>query len=228
VGLARLLTDTSGVHFEGLFTHYARSDEADPGPTDDQERRFQEVMRALEAVGLLPPVVHAANSAAALNRPNFAYHLVRAGIAMYGLHPSSDCPLPDTFRPALSWKAVLSYVKTLPPGRGVSYGHEYITRGYERIGTVPVGYADGFRRQRNHIVLVGGQRVGVVSRVCMDQIMLLLDGAPQAQSGDEVILIGSQGQECIPAEEVALRWGTNNYEVVCGIGARVPRVYRRA
>ncbi len=223
--LARRLAGMPGVLFEGVFTHFARSDEADLSPTAEQERIFTEIVHALEAARLRPPKVHAANSAAALVRPSAAYDLVRGGIAIYGLHPSPECPLPPGFRPALSWKTVISHVKTLPPGRGVSYGHEYVTRTYERVGTAPVGYADGFRRKKKHTVLVAGQRVKVVSRVCMDQIMLLLNRVPQVRIGDEVVIIGSQGEERITAEEVARRWGTNNYEVVCGIGARVPRVY---
>ncbi len=228
VELARRLAGTPGVLFEGLFTHYARADETDPAPTDQQERIFLDVIQALELARLLPPKVHAANSAASLYRPSSVFNLARAGIAMYGLHPSPECLLPSGFRQALSWKTVIGHVKTLPPGRGVSYGHEYVTRSHERIGTAPVGYADGIRRRQKHVVLVGGQRVEVVSRVCMDQIMLLLDNVPQARPGDEVVIVGSQGDECITAEEVAERWGTNNYEVVCGIGARVPRVYSGA
>jgi alanine racemase len=223
--LARQMAGAPGMLFEGLFTHFARSDETDLAPTLQQERVFAEVVRSLEASRLLPPKVHAANSAAALVRPTAAYNLVRGGIAIYGLHPSPECALPPGFRPALAWKTVISHVKTLPPGQGVSYGHEYITRCQERIGTAPVGYADGFRRKRKHIVLVGGQRVEVVSRVCMDQIMLLLAPVPQARPGDEVMIIGAQGDERISAEEVAERWSTNNYEIVCGIGPRVPRLY---
>jgi len=145
---------------------------------------------------------------------------------MYGLDPSSECPLPDAFHPALAWKAVLSQVKTLPSGRGVSYGHEYITWGTERIGTVPVGYADGFRRLSGlHQVLVAGKRVPVVGRVCMDQIVVQLDDVPDAKAGDEVVLIGQQGEQELSAEDVAASWGTINYEVTCAIGARVPRLY---
>ncbi|RME07758.1 MAG: alanine racemase, partial [Anaerolineae bacterium] len=149
----------------------------------------------------------------------------RLGIAMYGLHPSGEKPAPADFRAALSWKAVLSHVKTVPPGSGISYGHIYVTRGRERIGTVPVGYADGLRRLEGNIALVHGRRVPVVGRVCMDQIMLQLDDVPEAAPGDEVVLIGQQGEERITAEEVAAIWRTINYEVVCAIGARVPRVY---
>lgn len=223
--LARAVSTASGIIFEGLFTHFAKADEVDPAPTDAQERRFEELLQALDAAGLRPPLVHAANSAAGLTRPGAGFNLVRAGIAIYGMHPSAECLLPPEFRPALAWKATLSQVKSLPAGRGVSYGHVYTTQGSERIGTVPVGYADGYRRVPGNWALVGGRRVPVIGQVCMDQIMLQLDSVPQARAGDEVVLIGAQGEEQITAEEVARRWGTINYEVTCGIAARVNRLY---
>ncbi len=223
--LARAASATRGIILEGLFTHFAKADEADSAPTDIQERRFHGLLQALDAAGLRPPLVHAANSAAGLTRPSACFNLVRTGIAIYGMHPSAECLLPPEFRPALAWKATLSQVKSLPAGRGVSYGHVYTTQGNERIGTVPVGYADGYRRVPNNWVLVGGHRVPVIGRVSMDQIMVQLDAVPQARAGDEVVLIGAQGEERITTEEVAERWGTINYEVTCGIAARVYRLY---
>ena len=223
--LAIQLANIPGITFEGLFTHFARADEADRRTTERQESTFRQVLSALEAKGLRPPLVHAANSAASLTRPSAYFNLVRAGIAIYGLHPSDECPLPEEFRPALAWKATLSQVKVLPPGRGLSYGHEYTTRSEERIGTLPAGYADGLRRVKGNQVLVAGRRVPVVGRVCMDQALLQLDGVPHASQGDEVVLIGTQDAQRISAEEVARRWSTINYEVVCGIGPRVPRLY---
>jgi len=213
------------VHLEGVFTHFAKADESDPASTDSQLMIFREIISSWESSGLRPPLVHCANSAAALRRPEAWYDLVRVGIAMYGLHPSSVCKLPGVVRPALTWKSSLSQVKVLPPGRGISYGHIYTTSSEERIGTVPVGYADGFRRVEGNEVLVGGKRVPVVGRVTMDQIMVQLDALPNAQPGDEVVIIGSQGAERISAEDVADRWGTINYEVTSGILKRVPRLY---
>jgi alanine racemase len=225
VGMARRMADTPGVVFEGMFTHFARADELEPGPTDEQEVVFQQVLEQLDDVGLRPPLVHAANSATTLTRPNDHFDAVRTGIAIYGLHPSHECLVPEEFQPALTWKTQLSQVKMLPPGRGLSYGHIYTTSRNELIGTLPVGYADGFRRTTGNQALVGGKRVPVVGRVCMDQCLVQLDAVPDAGPGDEVVLIGSQGEESIRAEEVADRWGTINYEVTCGIGARVPRLY---
>jgi alanine racemase len=213
------------IRIEGLFTHFACADEADPSPTDGQEELFHELLAELDVAGIHISLIHAANSAASLTRPRSYFNCVRIGIAMYGLHPSAECPLPPVFRPALTWKSVLSQVKTLPSGRGISYGHEYITSGEERIGTIPVGYADGFRRVPGNQVLIGGREVPVVGRVTMDQIMVQLDAVPAAYAGDEVVLLGAQGGNSITAEEIAGRWGTINYEVTSGIAHRVPRVY---
>ena len=224
--LAQRIAQLPSVYLEGMFTHFARADEVDPAPTNAQERLFIKLLRKLEAAEICPPLVHASNSAASLTRPSAHFNLLRFGIAMYGLQPSSECPLPEDFRPALTWKAVLSQVKTLPPGHGVSYGHLYTTRETERVGTVPVGYADGLRCLPGLKVLVGGKRVPVVGRVCMDQIVVQLDAVPEAKAGDEVVLIGRQGEERLSAEDVAASWGTINYEVTCAIGPRVPRLYR--
>lgn len=226
LGLVEKIIDFPEVLFEGVFTHFARADESDRSSTTGQELIFKEVLNSLVAAGACPPIVHAANSAAALSQPTAYFNLVRPGIAIYGLEPSRDWSLPSSFKAALTWKAVISQVKMLPPGRGVSYGHEYVTKKNEHIGTIPVGYADGFRRIEGNQVLVRGTRVPVVGRVCMDQISVQLDGVPNAKAGDEVVILGKQGQETITAEEIADRWGTINYEVVCGISGRVPRIYK--
>ena len=224
LGLIRAAASFPNLMLEGLFTHFACADEADGTPTDAQEKLFLELVNEIQAAGIRIPLVHAANSAAGLTRPRTYLDCVRFGIAMYGLHPSAECVLPADFQPALRWKSVLSQVKTLPPGRGISYGHEYVTAREERIGTVPVGYADGFRRTSGNQVLVGGRKVPVVGRVTMDQIMVQLDAVPDASEGDEVVLLGEQGEASITAEEIASRWGTINYEVTSGIAHRVPRI----
>jgi alanine racemase len=172
-----------------------------------------------------PPLIHAANSAATLGWPETHFDLVRVGIALYGLRPSPAAPLPAGLQPALEWKTQLTRIRSVPPGEGISYGHEYVTRMTERIGTVPVGYADGLRRVAGNQLLVGGVEVPVVGRVCMDFCMVQLDRVPGAKEGDEAVIIGSQGDSRLSAEQVADRWGTINYEVTCGIGARVPRIY---
>jgi alanine racemase len=222
----RFIQDQPGLELEGLFTHLARADEPGLDTTGWQLERFKRLVGVLEAEGLRPKFVHAANSAAALYFPAACFDLARPGIAIYGLHPSPQAPLPPGFRAAMCWKARLASVKDLPAGHGVSYNHRYTTRQVERIGVVPAGYADGFRRRPGGSVLAGGRRVPVVGAVCMDQFMVQLDGVPQARIGDEVVLLGAQGESAITAEELAQDWGTINYEVVCGMAGRLPRVYR--
>ena len=151
--------------------------------------------------------------------------LVRPGIAVYGLDPSPQIPCPPDFRPALAWKTQVAQVKALPLGSFVGYGATYRTSGCERIAVIPVGYADGFRRAPHHWgeVLVRGQRAPITGRVCMDQTMINVTRIPGVRQGDEVVLIGCQGDDRITAEEVAARLGTINYEVVSAILRAVPR-----
>ena len=220
---ARQITALPSIHLEGLFTHLACADESDPAPTLEQLAKFNTSLEALTAAGLRPAWVHAANSAATLAYPQSRFDIVRTGIAMYGAHPSPQVPLPPDCSPALAWKARLVSSKVLPPGWGVSYGMEYHTRTAESVGVVPVGYADGWRRNKPNIVLLNGRRVPVIGRVCMDQCMIPL--VEPIDTGAEVVLIGRQGDEEIRTEEVAERWGTINYEVITGISARMPRVF---
>jgi alanine racemase len=221
----RYLNGLAGLQVEGMFTHLAEADDPPKPSTNQQLERFDGLLGRLQSSGLRPALVHAANSAATLYFPRARYDLVRSGIAIYGLHPSDEAPLPDGFRPALSWKARLASVKELPPGHGIGYNFRYTTTRRERIGVCPAGYADGFRRRLGNYALVGGKRVPVVGGVCMDQCMLQLDQVPEAKIGDEIVLIGTQGNECLSAEEFGKAWGTVNYDLVCGLSARVPRFY---
>jgi alanine racemase len=225
VEFARRVTGEPAVRLSGIYTHFACADGSDRRPTEKQNDAFRGVIEALQAAGLRPEWIHAANTAGSLAYPAARWDMVRSGVGIYGMHPSPAVPLPPDFEAALHWKSRLTMVKEVPPGEGVSYGHHYVTRSRERIGTVSVGYADGFRRVEGNVVLVGGRRVPVVGRVCMDQILVNLDEIPGARAGDEVVLLGSQGGERIAAEEVGERWGTINYEVTCGITERVARVY---
>lgn len=226
----RGLHGLDGLEVDGLFTHLAASDLADQGSTLDPLARFEAALEALSAAGLRPRWVHAANSAAVLRLPGARYDLVRSGIALYGLDPSSDVPCPPEFTPALTWKARVVQVKTLPAGHGVSYGAEYVTTGLERVAVVAAGYADGYRRVPKNVneVLVGGRRAPVRGRVCMDQVVVGVSGIPGVRAGDEAVLLGRQGAETITAEDLARRWGTINYDVTSGIMARVERVYSGA
>jgi len=215
------------IEIDGIFTHLARADEPHSGGVESQLSIFNKVLAQCRKAGICPGFVHAANSAAVMNYPEAYYDMVRPGITILGLDPSPTTPLPSAFTPALTWKARLTSVRTLPPGHGVSYGSVYVTSEEERIGVIPVGYGDGYRREMGQQVLVRGKRVNVIGRVCMDQCMLQLDDVPDAIPGDEVVLLGAQGDEKITVNEIAERWGTLNYEVVCGLADRLPRLYER-
>ena len=192
------LHDLQGLEVDGLFTHFATADSADESFTHEQIRRFKQVVDQATALGLRPRLVHAANSAAILRYPQAHWDLVRPGIALYGLDPSSETRCSADFRPALAFKTAIAQVKTLPPGSPVSYGATYITTGETRIATIPVGYADGFRRSPAwREVLVRGQRVPVVGRVCMDYTMLDVTAVAGVTVGDEVVLIGQQGADTL-------------------------------
>jgi len=216
------LRQQPGVQVEGLYTHFARADEPQADTTSQQLQRFIPLVETLRAAGELPPLVHAANSAATFNYPAAHFNLIRLGDAIYGQYTE---PPEDGFLPALTWKTLLTAIKTIPAGAGGSYGHKYYTSRPERIGVIGIGYADGFRRIDGEEVLIHGQRAPVVGRVCMDQCMIQLDHIPDAQIGDEVVLIGSQGKECITAAEIGARWDTINDEVICGLASRLPRIY---
>ena len=222
--LAGELRDLDSVSLDGLFTHFARADELEAASAREQLERFNVALAELEDADLRPAMVHAANSAATITLPEAHFDMVRVGIALYGLQPSKEWSLPEDFRPALQWKSQLTRVRNLPAKTGVSYGHEYVTGSEERIGTFPVGYGDGLRRIPGNQVLIGSKQVPVVGRICMDLSMMQLDSVPDANVGDEVVLIGGQGDTSISAEQVADRWGTINYEVTCGISQRVPRL----
>lgn len=216
---------------EGIFTHFATSDELEKSFAAEQFTRFTSVLTALTTAGLRPPLAHAANSAAMLTMPATHLEMVRSGIALLGLHPDDEqCRLPTGFQSALQWKALVAQVMQLQPGDTVSYGREFTITRPTVAAVIPVGYADGFPRKPRHwgSVLIHGQAAPIVGRVCMDQTIVDVS-AQEAQGstvrqGDEVVLIGEQAGRTVTAEEVARRLGTNNYDVVSRILGRVPRV----
>jgi alanine racemase len=220
------LHELPGLVVEGVFTHFATADSADQTYALRQLARFEAMLAALEAAGLRPPLVHAANSAAMLTLPEARFDMVRPGVAIYGLHPSNEVRLPTDFRPALAFKTQVAQVKDIPTGEGISYGATYVTSRPTRIAVLPVGYADGFRRAPCNWgeVLVCGRRAPLVGRVCMDQSMIDVTDVPGVRQGDEVVLIGRQSDDELTAEAVAERLGTIAYEVVAELLARVPRV----
>lgn len=215
------------LHLEGIFTHFACADEPEKPYTDQQLDLFNQIIDDLEAEGIKPEILHASNSAGTLIYPKARFNMVRVGIALYGLPPSHEVALPEGVKPPLSWRTRLISIKTLPPNHGVSYGFKYFTSKEERIGVIAVGYGDGLRRRSGNQVLIRGKKVDIVGNVCMDQCMVQLDELLDAQIGDEVILIGEQGQTSITATGIADDWGTINYEVICGLAARMPRNYHK-
>jgi alanine racemase len=219
---ARRVQD-AGLEVEGLFTHFARSEEDDV-TTEGQLARFLGAADAVRSAGVSPRVLHAANSGATILHPESHLDIVRPGIALYGIEPAPGVGSHLGLRPALAWRSRVSAVKRLDAGEALSYGHRYRLERDAWIATVPVGYADGYPRQLTGLgeVLIRGRRHGIAGTVTMDQ--LLVDcGDAQVQVGEEVVLIGSQGNETIAADALGRLFGTIGYEIVSRIGDRVPR-----
>lgn len=215
---------------EGIFTHFAVSDEGRAGDafTMRQFGCFKEMIEALLRAGVSFEVRHCANSAAVFDYPLSHLDMVRAGIVIYGLYPSGDLRNVPELKPALSLRSVVSHVKILKVGAAVSYGREFTAEREMRVATVPVGYADGYPRRLSPggaQVLIQGKRCPILGRICMDQLMADVTGLEKVEIGDTVTLIGRDGEEEITADELAKRESTINYEVVCGLSKRVPRVY---
>jgi len=210
---------------EGLFTHFACADEPEKAITRLQIERFRHILDEIKNKNMPRPLIHSANSAGLINFPKSRFDMVRAGIALYGHPPGGSTSLPPGIIPAISWKTRLISIKCLPAGHGVSYGHRYHTQKEERIGVIAVGYGDGLRRRPGNQVLIRGQKVDIVGTVCMDQCMVRLDHLPEAQIGDEVVIMGRQNGAEISATDIAVQWETINYEIICGLAARMPRYY---
>lgn len=214
---------------EGLFSHFATADCADLSKAREQARKFDWFCDLLKRRGLEIPIRHMNNSAGLMNFTD-QYDMVRCGIVTYGLYPSPEVdPKLLPLKPALSWHSHVSHVKTLPAGREVSYGGLYVTREDTRVATIPVGYADGYWRSLSgrFYVLIHGRRAPILGRVCMDQMMVDVTHIPQTQPGDPVTLVGHDGDEVITVEQIAGEAGSFNYEFICGISRRVPRVYQQ-
>ncbi|MEQ1565680.1 MAG: alanine racemase [Myxococcota bacterium] len=214
------------VDVRGVFSHLASSDEADPRYTRLQVERFEEVLGHYERRSVQPPTRHLANSGGIVAHPDTWYDCVRPGILLYGVYPSDELPRLVPVRPALTWRSKVVYFKVVPAGHPVSYGSTWAPTAQTRIVTVPVGYGDGYPRALSNRaeVVLRGARYPVVGRVCMDQLMVNL-GDGTAYNGDEVILLGGEGEVSVTVEDLA-RWaGTIPYEILTGINTRVPRVY---
>jgi alanine racemase len=213
---------------EGCFMHFSKADEADKTFSNLQHQRFMQMLERLKALGVTFEICHCDNSAGIIDLPGWHGDMVRMGIALYGLYPSDEVNKKRlVLAPAMSLKSRLVYVKTVPAGTPISYGGTYVTTRETRIGTIPVGYADGYPRSLSNKgrVLVCGKSVPIIGRVCMDQMMVDLTDVPEAEKLTEVTLIGRDGAACITVEEAVALAGTFNYEFICGISKRVPRVY---
>lgn len=218
-----------GLWVEGCFSHFSKADEEDKSYARWQLSQFQTMCEWLRLAGMEIPKQHISNSAGIMDLPEAQLSMVRSGISTYGLYPSEEVKkerLP--LRPALSWYSCVSYVKWLEEGSLVGYGGTYQTERKTRVATIPVGYADGYRRELSNRgrVLLHGKSVPIIGRVCMDQFMVdVTEISELVQVGDTVTLLGRDREAVISAEEIGALTHSFSYEVVCGIGKRVPRVY---
>lgn len=215
------------IEIEGIFSHFAASDEYDASYTHLQFDRFMDVCQRLEIKGLNIPIKHICNSAGIMMYPEMHLDMVRPGVILYGMYPSDEV---DKSRldliPAMTLKSTITHVKEVEAGRGVSYGREYITKGVTKIATVPIGYADGYLRRlaKEGKMLVNGVKVPIIGRICMDQCMIDVTNVNNTDRGDEVIIFGREG---VTIDDLAKWLDTINYEVACVIGKRIPRIYTK-
>lgn len=223
---ASIVRDLPSLELVGIYTHFANADLADTKTTTIQIQRFEEVRSSLRKSGFPENLYHLANSAAVLTSRSPEGTGVRPGIMLYGAAPSLETATAE-LSPILAWKCRVIQVKDVPPGTGISYGHDFITSRESRIATIAVGYADGYPRSLTNCgqVLLGGMRVPVVGRVTMDMTMVDITGMNGILPGDEAVLIGKQGDVSVTADEIADLCHTINYEIFCGISSRVPRFY---
>ena len=220
-----------GICIEGMFTHFARADEADKAFYEAQYKKYREFCEMLCSRGVDIPIRHCSNSAGIVEGlDSNGLDMVRAGISIYGLYPSDEVAR-DRVKlvPAMELKSFITYIKTIGPGTAVSYGGTFVADRPMRVATIPVGYGDGYLRSLSNkgAVLIRGKRAEILGRICMDQFMADVTDIPEAEEGDQVTLIGRDGEECITVEELAALSGGFHYEIICQIGKRVPRVYLR-
>jgi len=227
--LCAKIASLPGLFAEGLFSHFATADCADLTRSRRQTQLFQNFDAMLRQRGVHVPIRHMDNSAGLMNFPNH-YEMVRSGIVTYGMYPS-DAVDPGLLKlqPALRWESRITHVKLLEPGREISYGGTFVTQRPTMVATIPVGYADGYRRSLSgkFYVLIRGKKAPILGRICMDQMMVDVTDIPGAALNDRVVLVGSDGDASITMEQIAAAADSFNYEFVCGISRRVPRIYVR-
>lgn len=221
------ISQLSNIKIEGIFTHFAKADHADKTFALNQKAVFDKFYEDLKSAGISIPVRHISNSAAIMEM-DCNYEMVRCGIIAYGLYPSGEVDKNQLeIYPAMELKTHVSHIKVLPAGTGIGYGGTFVTEKPSVIATVPVGYADGYpyALANRGYVLIHGARAPIAGRVCMDQFMADVTGIDDVKAGDEVVLFGGQGAENISVEEISALGASFNYEFVCGISKRVPRIY---
>lgn len=221
--------ETPGIVVEGIFTHFARADEADKTAANQQLDKFKNFCEEIrEKLGVRIPIQHCSNSAGIVEMKDANMDMVRAGITLYGLWPSDEVRQDIVeLSPALSWYTHISYIKTVEPGNAVSYGGTFTVEKPMRIATIPVGYGDGYPRglSGKGYVLLNGKKAPILGRVCMDQFMVDVTEIPEAEEGELVTLLGWDGEEHLSMETLGELSGRFNYELACDIGKRMPRVY---
>ena len=212
---------------EGIFTHFARSDEADKTNARGQLKTFQKMIDDLASVGIHFSIHHCANSAAIMELPEASMDMVRAGITLYGLWPSDEMDHSFPLKPALSLYSRIVHIKELPAGCPIGYGGSFVTKGLTRVATIPVGYGDGYARTLSNkgYVLIHGKKARILGRICMDQMMVDITEIPEAKLMDRVTLIGKDGDLSISLEELGDLSGRFNYEFACCLGNRIPRIF---
>lgn len=228
VAAVKKIQKLQGIQIDGCFTHFARADEADKTAAQKQLQVFTEFTDRLKENGIPLPVCHASNSAGIIEMPEANLDMVRLGISLYGMYPSEEVgreSLP--LIPAMELKSYISFIKEVPAGTMVGYNGTFTTAAETKIATVPIGYADGYPRTLSNLgcVLIRGKRAPVIGRICMDQFMVDVSAIDGVKTGDQIVLVGRDGDEFLSVEEVAGLAGSFNYEFVCDVGKRVPRVY---
>jgi alanine racemase len=228
--LARVLRRSPHLIVEGAMTHMAEDGLEHRSFTQQQLVFFKQSLSLFAKAGLDIPIQHAANSAITIDLQSAHFNMVRPGIMLYGYLPSKSLAHPVDLKPVMTLRTRILHLKRVPPGTSISYGRTFTTQRESLIATLPVGYADGLPRALSNRgeALVRGRRAPVVGRVCMDMMMVDLTGHGDVQVGDEAVLMGRQGQEAITADDIAQQSGTIAYEILCGIGPRVTRVYLKA
>ena len=226
--LAQKIENLPNIVIEGIFTHMATADMADKTKAKEQIQMFKEMLQLLENNGIYIPIRHCSNSAGIIDLKEANIDMVRAGIALYGLYPSAEVNKENVcLTPALELKSIVSYLKTVPKGSPIGYGATFVTQKETKVATVSIGYGDGYPRALSNkgYALVRGKKAPIIGRICMDQFMMDVSAIPEIQQGDTVTLIGKDQNEQITVEELAELAGTFNYEFVCDLGKRIPRVY---